>query len=124
MDDNNRSNEITYADGWQSVTTPEYPRTVDPELDNNLQAENVEAVSEKPKKKRHRPRQLLIIIQLIMCLIICLCAFALKNYGGDLYKTVHTWYETELNNELISDGKLNSIDFSDLLKNSATADEA
>lgn len=122
MDENYRTNEITYDDDWQSVTTPEYADTVD--YSDGEEQENEADSAPKSKKRRDSPRQLLMIIQLIACLLVCLCAFALKSLGGDLYETVRIWYEKELNNELISDGELNSIDFSALLKNQSTADEA
>lgn len=118
-------NEITYDKDWQNVSTPEYPQIVSREEE---QIENENDFTESPKKqkkKRDTPRQLLIIIQLIVCLLICLCAYVLKNIGGDLYNTLHSWYEAELNNEVIAEGMLNNIDLSEILNtnNSATNDE-
>lgn len=125
MDNNKnfRKNEITYADDWQSVSTPEYPETLSP--DNN-EYDNDTDESEpikKEKKKRETPRQLLIIIQLIICIIICAAAYLLKSVGGDLYETFRTWYETELNSQLVAGGNINDIDFSDILNSTATQDE-
>lgn len=125
--DNEKSfiqNEITYDEGWQSVSTPEYAQTVTYE---NADVENSEddssAITLKPKKKRKTPRQLLIIIQLAVCLLVCIFAYVIKNFGGELYTAVHSWYETELNSQLVSEGKLSSIDFSEILKGNATNDE-
>ncbi|MCH5301064.1 MAG: hypothetical protein J1E56_07075 [Ruminococcus sp.] len=129
MDNNNefRQSEITYDEGWQSVSTPEYPQTLsdfDEETynDEELQEELQEEQLRKPKKKRETPIQLLMIIQLVMCLLVCLVAYVLKNVGGDWYNTVHSWYETQLTNELTAEDIFKDADLTKLL--TASNDEA
>ena len=73
------------------------------------------------KKKRDSPIQLLILIQLAVCVLICLFAYAVKNIGGNFYSDIRTWYYDNLNSTLVVDNDA-EIDFTDILKNS-TADE-
>ena len=130
MDNNNefKQNEIIYDEGWQSVSTPEYPRTLNDFDEETYNEEEIqeefeeEEQARKPKKKRDTPIQLLMIIQLILCLLVCVAAYILKNVGGDLYNTVHSWYETQLTDELTAEDIIKDTDLTKLL--TATNDEA
>lgn len=130
MDKNNefKQSEITYDEGWQSVSTPEYPQTLSDFSEEDYNEEEMqdelreEEQAKKPKKKRETPIQLLMIIQLVLCLLICLVAYVLKNVGGDWYNTVHSWYETQLSNELTAEDIFKDADITKLL--TATNDEA
>lgn len=53
------------------------------------------------KEKKGVSPQLLIQMQLIICILIALAAFLIKSFGGDLYQTVNGWYQQELNSSLI-----------------------
>lgn len=94
MDENR--NTITYDENWQNVSEPETPVIVAPE---EMQPEDL------PHERRvPAPRQLLLSIQLVVCILLAVAAFALKNIGGEVYETVHAWYTAHLNETLIFDG--------------------
>ncbi len=83
---------ISYEEGWQDAATP-------------VRYEHVER-TEEPKeevRKEKKPRSfpLVLIVQLALCLILVLSAYAVKLIGGDLYKSIHSWYVTQLNDEII-----------------------
>lgn len=120
LDNDLRQNEITYDENWQTVSTPEYAQTVNISDDEDISSEE-KATTTKPKKKRDSPIQLLILIQLAVCILICLFAYAVKNIGGDFYSDIRTWYYDNLNSTLVVENDT-EIDFTDILKNS-TADE-
>lgn len=102
MIEDNKST-ITYDDNWKSVSVAEYPQTVehysDEEygMDDNSESENKNI----PKTKNNSPKQLLITLQLIVCVLIALSAFAIKSIGGELYDTVREWYYSQLNSSVI-----------------------
>lgn len=116
MNDENK-NTITYDDNWKNVTESEYPQVV--EYEDDL-SKNTETKNEL-KKKKEINGQLLISIQLILCIIIAISAFILKSVGGELYEKTRTWYYTQINNSAIFDNKnvLDLTKFSD----SSTSDE-
>ncbi len=116
-----KQNEITYDENWQTVSTPEYAQTVSAKDDEDSLTEESENIVKKPKKKRDSPIQLLIIIQLTVCILICIFAYAVKNIGGDFYSNLRTWYYDNLSNTLVVENNV-EIDFTDILKNS-TNDE-
>lgn len=122
MNDEN-NNSITYDEGWKNVTNTEYPHIVreygdEIEEDCNFDEET----DDIPKKKKDSPKQLLITVQLILCIIAELSAFALKSIGGEVYETAREWYYTNLNSSAIFD-ESNSFDFSGIF-GTATQDEA
>lgn len=122
MNDNNQ-NSITYDEGWQSVTDAEYPHSVNKDIDELNQSYNSDKeINGIPLKKKDGPKQLLITIQLIICIIAALAAFALKSIGGELYETAREWYYTNLNSSAIFDESQN-FDFNSLF-GAATQDEA
>ncbi|MEE1319066.1 MAG: hypothetical protein UHD05_06100 [Ruminococcus sp.] len=87
-------NTITYDDNWKSVTQTEYPVVCAPDSEESN-------VIKSEKKKDNSPKQLLITIQLIVCIIIALAAFILKGIGGDVYAAARDWYYTNLNDSAI-----------------------
>lgn len=96
-------NTITYADDWKQAYTPVYKE------------ENVDLNNEKEeviitKRKGNFGKSYLLIIQLIICLIILLSAFALKLMGGELYDNVRNWYYENLNNEVIITDSFDDFD--------------
>lgn len=116
MNEENR-NSIKYDEGWESVTDYEYPvvGSANPE-------ENEVNVKQKVKKKKdNSPKQLLITIQLIVCILIALAALVIKTIGGDVYAAARDMYYSSLNNSAIFD----NYDNFDLTKlfGSATQDE-
>ena len=89
----NRST-ITYDENWQDVTEPEYPVILEPS--ENDDGEDEELPKRMPRK-RTAPKQLLLTMQLIACILLILAAFAIKGIGGELYQTAREWYYTHLN---------------------------
>ncbi len=84
---------LTLNDDWKQVYNPvRYEKPTE----SNEQHEPKKKTKKKPESK-----PLLIIIQIIVCAIAVLSAYILKTIGGDLYKTVHEWYYSNLNAELI-----------------------
>ncbi|MBQ1349188.1 MAG: hypothetical protein II086_08530 [Ruminococcus sp.] len=114
----NRST-ITYDENWQDVTEPEYPVILEPS--ENDDGEDEELPKRMPRK-RTAPKQLLLTMQLIACILLILAAFAIKGIGGELYQTAREWYYTHLNRSAIFEENRN-FDFSALLR-LATPDEA
>lgn len=112
---NEEFNSITYDENWQSVSEPETPvlSSVDDEPDDD----------EIKREKHHKsaPKHILLTVQLAVCVLLALAAFALKGIGGEVYEAVKGWYYTQLNDTAIFDGGIKSIP--QLINSSATADE-
>lgn len=118
MNEEINKNTITYDDGWQEVSSAEYPSRSHSEIEN----EETEVV-ERKKEKNKSYGQLLVTVQLVVCILIALAALILKTFGGEVYNTVSDWYNTELNKSVIavSNGENFSLDeFLDI----STDDEA
>lgn len=116
------SNQIIYEDDWKNVSKPEYAPIND--YDNENDEEQTSFQQEKiTKKKSNSPKQLLITLQLIACILIVLFAFAVKSTGGEFYKTLHNMYYTALNNSVIFDNNNSNFDLGKLFGPS-TKDEA
>lgn len=102
MNEENK-NSITYDEGWESVTNCEYPVVGSADLE-----ENDDNVNQKVKKKKDTsPKQFLITIQLIVCILIALVALAIKTIGGDVYAAAREMYYSSLNNSAIFDNSDN-----------------
>ena len=54
------------------------------------------------KKKGYEGSQLLIILQLSVCVFILAVVFILKMFGGNAYTMFREWYQTELNKTVIA----------------------
>lgn len=122
MNEENR-NSISYNEGWKSVSDAEYPQLVsdsDGESDEYINPDD-EKIN-IAKKKKDSPKQLLITIQLVLCILAVLAAFALKSIGGEIYETARNWYYTNLNSSAIFDEGQN-FDFNSIF-GAATQDEA
>ena len=98
MNEEINKNTITYEDGWQEVSSTEYPQSSEIEVD--------EATSEEPVIKKEKNKsygQLLVTVQLVICILIAIAALLLKTVGGDIYKYASEWYYSELNKSIIAD---------------------
>lgn len=116
MNEENK-NSITYDEGWESVTNCEYPVVGSADLE-----ENDDNVKQKVKNKKDTsPKQLLITIQLIVCILIALAALVIKTIGGDVYAAAREMYYSSLNNSAIFDNSYN-FDLNKLF-GSSTQDE-
>lgn len=118
-EDNNNRNTITYDDDWKSVSYSEYPKTTE---DFDSSEEEEKSLSpEKNIAKKDSPKQLVITIQLVCCIIIALAAFLLNLFGGEVYATTREWYYSSLEKSVVFDTGDNKIDLSTLF--TATSDE-
>lgn len=49
------------------------------------------------------PKQIIVIFQLVVCIIIALILFTIRSFGGSLYETVREYYFVYMNNSLITE---------------------
>lgn len=118
-EDNNNRNTITYDDDWKSVSYSEYPKTTE---DFDSSEEEEKSISpEKNIAKKDSPKQLVITVQLVCCILIALAAFLLNLFGGEVYAATRDWYYSNLEKSVIFDTGDNKIDLSNLF--GATSDE-
>ena len=118
-EDNNNRNTITYDDDWKSVSYSEYPKTTE---DFDSSEEEEKSLSpEKNIAKKDSPKQLVITVQLVCCILIALAAFLLNLLGGEVYAATRDWYYSNLEKSVIFDTGDNKIDLSNLF--GATSDE-
>lgn len=115
---NENKNTITYDEGWQTVSEIEYKNYSSKE--NNSVSATEDNASSASKQKR--PKQLLITIQLIICLIIALAAFIIKGIGGDFYNQIRSFYYSNLSSSAVFDGD-KTFDFNSVFGTSSD-DEA
>ncbi len=118
-EDNNNRNTITYDDDWKSVSYSEYPKTTE-DFDSS-EKEEKSLSSEKNIAKKDSPKQLVITVQLVCCILIALAAFLLNLFGGEVYAATRDWYYSNLEKSVIFDTGDNKIDLSNLF--GATSDE-
>lgn len=118
-EDNNNRNTITYDDDWKSVSYSEYPKTTEDFEVNEEDAKS--SLSEKSTAKKDSPRQLVITVQLVCCILVALAAFLLNLFGGNVYAATRDWYYSNLEKSVIFDTGDNKIDLSNLF--GATSDE-
>ena len=117
--DNNNRNTSTYDDDWKSVSYSEYPKTTEDFEVNEEDAKS--SLSEKSTAKKDSPRQLVITVQLVCCILVALAAFLLNLFGGNVYAATRDWYYSNLEKSVIFDTGDNKIDLSNLF--GATSDE-
>lgn len=118
-EDNNNKNTITYDDDWKSVSYSEYPKTTE-DFDSS-EKEEKSLSSEKNIAKKDSPKQLVITVQLVCCILIALAAFLLNLFGGEVYAATRDWYYSNIEKSVIFDTGDNKIDLSNLF--GATSDE-
>ena len=74
-------------------------------------------------KKEKSPKQLVIILQLILCILIFSAFYILKQTGSDFYSEISRWYSESLNNSLISTSVFSDFDINNIGVIFATDDE-
>ncbi len=117
MKEENFTNEITYEDGWQNVSEPEYSHAVADENDVESQEEE-----QQPKPKKTHNSQVLITAQLVICILIAIVALIIKTIGGDFYSFAREWYYSELDKSIIAEGSAQDYKLSEIF-GTATEDE-
>lgn len=82
-----------------------------------------EYIEPEPPRQRDKnaPREIVLTIQLAVCILLAIAAYAVKNIGGDLYEEVRAFYYNNINNSIIIDiDNSNNSDFvSEYFKNAA-----
>ena len=109
-----RIDAIAYDDDWQ-VSEPE-PAVLREAEEEEEQEQELPGIV----RPRAAPHHLLLSIQLVTCILLAVAAFALKNIGGEFYRTARAWYYEQLNDTVIFDGSR----IAEELLPAATADEA
>ena len=100
-ENNDNRNTITYDDDWKSVSYSEYPKASE-ELDSD--EEDVNSLSaENSDEKKNSPKQLVITIQLVCCILVALAAFLLNLFGGEVYAATREWYYSNLEKSVVFD---------------------
>ena len=117
-------NTITYAENWNKISESEYPEIIpiDEEFKENKSCNN-KNIQKNIKELNNSSKQLLITLQLIICLLVALAAFVVKGIGGNMYTTIRELYYSNLNNSAIFDTYLSTPDLSSIFIFS-TNDEA
>ena len=114
-----RKDTIIYDDDFKT-TEKVVVRHRDDEDDGAL-------LSEEERKIKTPPKNLLVIMQLAVCLIIATAVFLLKTTDCEFYRNFVKWYNGEQEKTLISSQQIESIDLNKLLftatSDSATKDE-
>lgn len=80
---------------WRSVDEPELPVTAGVQ-------ETEDVVP--PKRLLAAPKQPVLTLQLVICVLLGLAAFGLKCVGGDTYNSARGWYLTQLNDTAVFGG--------------------
>lgn len=121
MNEENK-NQITYDEDWNAVSRSEYPQTTNVSDEPFIDEEYSETENKIPKKKKDSPKQTLITMQLIFCILIAIIAFIIKSFGGEVYAAAREWYYSQLNNSVIFDNKNDNFNLSEIFGDS-TKDE-
>ena len=91
----NLSSNLSYDEGWKEAEVP---------VQNSEQDDLPE---QPPKKCCSKPA--VLIFQLTICVLLVLAAYIIKLFGGVLYEDIHSWYQTELNDEIILNSDFESF---------------
>lgn len=97
---NDRSVHTTDKDGF--ITSQHYVEgECAAQEDNPEQSGGREPKLRKERKKSDGPREIVVALQLVICVVLAVAAFAIKSIGGELYQTVRDEYYANLNNSLV-----------------------
>ncbi len=83
-----------------SSSTSNYTK---PNTNTNHDADSAQAAGPLlPNEESKRgQREVVVIFQLIVCILLAAAAFVIKSIGGDLYESVHSIYTDTVNNSII-----------------------
>ena len=122
-----RKDEIIYDEGFLNPSE-EYIMEKQEE-DKEPDSESVKNFKEKTDKSHG---QVVISIQLVVCVLIAFTVFLVKMFSFDTYAAIRSWYDTQMNKTLISQSTfdenlltnfLNSVIYNDSAEKNATNDE-
>ena len=97
-----RYDTIDYEDNWQSVPVVR-AKAFEPYEAFDSEEEYNETDDTEPVVKKQLPDipQPVIKLQFIFSMIVLVAAFLLKNFGGDFYQTVKSFYFDNLNQSVV-----------------------
>ena len=97
-----RYDTIDYEDNWQSVPVVR-AKSFEPYEEFDSEEEYAENDDTEPVVKKQLPDipQPVIKLQFIFSMIVLVVAFLLKNFGGDFYQTVKSFYFDNLNQSVV-----------------------
>lgn len=103
--------QVTQKDGF--ITSQHYSsdltdKALNTETDENITEE--EPNGKKEKKDKNTQRELVVVCQLVICILIAITAYIIKSFGGDTYEKARDFYYNNLNNSLIIDFEKDSND--------------
>ena len=119
-----RKDEIVYDEGFFN---PSEEYVIEKQEQQEPESEPL-----KKNKPKNSHGQVLISIQLVVCLLIALALFLIKMFSFDTYSDIRSWYDSQMNKTLISQSAfdenlltnfLNSAIYNNSGKNNATDDE-
>lgn len=113
--DDYRNDRIIYDEGWQKVSTPQVVESIPKEesTENSKTEELTKKTKDKEKKKLTFPA--LISIQLVICVMIAVTAFALKFMGSDAFSKLSDWYHKMSEVTLVPNSTFENFDLSKYL---------
>ena len=97
-----RYDTIDYEDNWQSVPVVR-AKAFEPYEEFASEEEYAENDDTEPVVKKQLPDipQPVIKLQFIFSIVVLVAAFLLKNFGGDFYQTVKSFYFDNLNQSVV-----------------------
>jgi hypothetical protein len=101
---------LIFRDDWKPVYNPVI---VDDETFSESEENNTVEKTEKKKKSSGKP--LLPIIQIILCVTAIISLYALKNFGFSWFNDFYSWYDKNINNEIIISETFESFNLDSLL---------
>lgn len=118
-----RFDKIEYDENWQTVSSQTYAQPYCEESEEEQFQNDEITQGDITVKKEKSPKQLVIILQLILCILIFSAFYILKQTGSDFYSELTRWYSENLNNSLISTSNFSDFDINNTGAIFATDDE-
>lgn len=101
---------LIFRDDWKPVYNPvSIDYESNPESEENIVEEKTE------KKKTTSGKPLLLMIQIIICVTAIISLYALKFFGFSWFNDFYTWYDKNINNEIIISENFENFNLDSLL---------
>lgn len=116
-----RKDTIIYDEDFKTVEKVVVSHNEDEEKSEEV------VTQEKEQKGKTPPKNMLVIIQLVICLVIAIAVFLFKTTDCEFYRNFVKWYKEEQDKTLISSQQIEKIDLNSMLfkatPDNATKDE-
>lgn len=100
---------LIFRDDWKPVYNPV-------SVDYETNSESQESLSEEKKeKKKSSGKPLLLMIQIILCVTAILSIFVFKYFNIQLFNDFYSWYDKNINNEIIINETFENFNLDSLL---------